>query len=216
MTKRIFWDDPYQTRHHTRIATVEGSVVTVEETIFFAFSGGQEGDAGTLGGHPVLTATKHATKTGQTIEYTLPDNHGLQVGDAVAVEIDWTRRYQLMRLHFAAELVLELVYQQLGKVNKIGAHIAQDKSRLDFELPHSIAPLLPELTDAANTIIASNIAINKGFSDEAKQLRFWKIDGFSPVPCGGTHLDSTGEVGSIRLKRKNIGKGKERIDIYLV
>jgi Ser-tRNA(Ala) deacylase AlaX len=45
---------------------------------------------------------------------------------------------------------------------------------------------------------------------------FWKIEDFSKVPCGGTHLKRTSEVGALRLKRKNIGKGKERVEIYLV
>ncbi|RMR11297.1 Alanyl tRNA synthetase-related protein [Pseudomonas amygdali pv. ulmi] len=46
--------------------------------------------------------------------------------------------------------------------------------------------------------------------------RCWYIKGFSEVPCGGTHLRTTGEVGRIRLKRNNIGAHKERVEIYLV
>ena len=64
------------------------------------------------------------------------------------VEIDWARRYRLMRLHFAAELVLELVYKTLGDIDKVGAHIAVDKARIDFAWPHNIAPLLPALATA--------------------------------------------------------------------
>ena len=48
------------------------------------------------------------------------------------------------------------------------------------------------------------------------QRRFWKIDGFAEVSCGGTHVKSTAEVGFVRLKRVNIGGGKERIEISLV
>ena len=47
-------------------------------------------------------------------------------------------------------------------------------------------------------------------------MRYWEIEGFARVPCGGTHLKRTGEVGNIALKRKNIGKGKERIEVYAV
>jgi Ser-tRNA(Ala) deacylase AlaX len=56
----------------------------------------------------------------------------------------------------------------------------------------------------------------EGFSDVKTQKRFWKIDGFAEVPCGGTHVKSTAEVGFITLKRVNIGSGKERIEIKLV
>lgn len=58
--------------------------------------------------------------------------------------------------------------------------------------------------------------IHTGFSDEKSQMRYWEIEGFSKVSCGGTHVKSTAEVGYITLKRSNVGKGKERIEIYLV
>ena len=67
----------------------------------------------------------------------------------------------------------------------------------------------------ANRIIRSDLPIRCAFEDEANERRYWEIEGFSRVPCGGTHVRSTGEIGSIRLKRDNIGKGKERIEIRL-
>src|SRR5262245_24320446 len=129
MTKKMFWVDPYLTQLDTHITSVDGNQVTVAETIFYAFSGGQESDTGTIGGHRVL----EARKDGLEIVYTLEEGHGLKPDDPVQMTIDWERRYRLMRLHFAAEIILELAYQNLGPITKIGAHIAQDKSRIDFE-----------------------------------------------------------------------------------
>jgi Ser-tRNA(Ala) deacylase AlaX len=60
-----------------------------------------------------------------------------------------------------------------------------------------------------------NRDIVSAFSDEENEQRYWEIVGFARMPCGGTHLRRTGEVGELELKRKNIGKGKERIEIYL-
>ncbi len=211
MTFRQFWVDPYQSRLTTRIATVAGDRVTLESTIFFALSGGQESDAGTISGAPVLAAAKQ----GPEIFYTLPEQHGLAPGQEVEVAIDWTRRYRLMRLHFAAEIVLELFLRVLAGVERIGSHIAQDKSRIDFAWPESISPLLAQIAAQANAIVAADFEIRTGFDDEANQRRFWEIDGFSRVSCGGTHVKRTGEIGQIRLKRNNIGKGKERVEIYL-
>ena len=211
MTNKVFWQDPYRTRLDTTVTGVNGSEVTLAETIFYAFSGGQESDSGSIGGCPVLEARKE----GLDIIYTLDDNHNLHSGDPVTVQIDWERRYRLMRLHFAAELVLELTYRAINGVEKIGAHIAQDKSRIDFALNEPISPLLPSLQAQANELIAADHAIVSAFSDEAAQRRTWEIDGFARVACGGTHLKRTGEIGAIRLKRNNIGKGKERIEIYL-
>ena len=89
-----------------------------------------------------------------------------------------------MRLHFAAELVLELFYKTLGDVNKVGAHIAPDKARIDFAWPESITPLLPSIEAEANAIISANMEIITGFEDELTERRFWEIAGFSWVPFG--------------------------------
>ncbi len=211
MTRKIFWQDPYLARLDTCIAHVDGDEIIVAETVFYALSGGQESDYGTIGGRNVL----EARKDGEEIIYRLEAGHGLQVGDPVAMVIDWPRRYRLMRLHFAAEIVLELAYRHLVGIEKIGAHIAADKARIDFNWPESIAQAFPVLQSAANDIVAGDQPIISAFSDEAIGRRYWKIREFSQVPCGGTHLRRTGEIGAIGLKRKNIGKGKERIEIFV-
>ncbi len=120
-----------------------------------------------------------------------------------------------MQLHFAAELILELTYRQRPGITKIGAHISPAKARLDFLYEENISPLLPELRAAAESLIQQNLDIVSAFSDPAAEQRYWEVDGFARVPCGGTHLRKTGEIGDIVLKRNNIGKGKERIEIYL-
>jgi len=210
-TDKIFWRDPYLTRLDTRVATVAGPAVTLDETIFFAFSGGQESDRGSIGPWPVV----EARVDGAEIVYTLPPEHGLTVGAPVGVEIDWQRRYRLMRHHFAAELVLELAYRHFDEIDKIGAHIAADKARIDFAWPSNLASELPVLADRAQAIVDNDLPIVSAFSDAARGERYWQIDGFARVPCGGTHPRSTAEVGTITLRRKNIGAGKERIEVTL-
>lgn len=212
MTKKIFWQDPYLTRLDTHITSVDGNDVTVAETIFYAFAGGQESDHGSIGGRRVVQARKE----GKEIFYTLEEGHGLKVGEAVTMTIDWDRRYRLMRLHFAAELVLELAYQNLKGIEKIGAHIAQDKARVDFRWGENISAAISLLEAAARQIVESDAEIVSAYSDEAKERRYWEVVGFARVPCGGTHLKRTGEVGKIQLKRDNIGKGKERIEVQVL
>lgn len=210
MTRKVFWEDPYLTTLDTHITSASGQDVTTADTIFYAFAGGQESDSGTIGDYRVL----EARKDGKAIIYTL-DGHRLRPGDAVQMHIDWDRRYQLMRLHFAAEIILELVYQHLESITKIGAHIAQDKARIDFEWGENISSVFPVIQDKARELIAANHDIVSAYSDEDQERRYWEIQGFARVACGGTHLRRTGEVGVITLKRKNVGKGKERIEIYV-
>ncbi|MCW8859145.1 MAG: alanyl-tRNA editing protein [Deltaproteobacteria bacterium] len=211
MTKKLFWDHPYQKNLETVVTVTADNFVKLQETIFYAFSGGQESDSGTIGGHQVLEARKN----GIDIEYLLSSGHGLVAGNAVTVEIDWQRRYQLMRLHFAAELILELVYRHLKGVEKIGAHIAEKKARLDFLWPQNIASYFPILLPEAQKLVAEDHQIISAFADERTQRRYWEISGFARVSCGGTHLKRTSEVGVMSLKRRNIGQGKERIEVFV-
>ncbi len=118
-----------------------------------------------------------------------------------------------MRLHFAAEVVLEVVQKKFSGIEKIGAHIAADKARIDFRWEESLSPALQEIRDEAMKVILSDIRIVSAFSDESQERRYWEVQGFARVPCGGTHLLRTSEVGQISLKRDNIGKGKNRLII---
>lgn len=208
--QKVFWADPYQCVLETVVEAIFDNKILLQDTIAFSFSGGQESDKATINDLPIIDSEID----GKLIYYTLAQGHNLNVGDKIKMEIDWTRRYKLMRYHFAAELILELVTRQLG-VEKIGAHIAEDKARIDFVYAQNISSHFEKLLAEYNQIIDKDLPIKKEFSDIENERRFWEIDGFSKVPCGGTHVKSTGEVGYVRLKRKNIGGGKERIEIFL-
>lgn len=209
--RKIFWEDPYQTELTTTVTGVSGNVVTLKETIAYAFSGGQQSDDGTINGFKIIKAEK----SGKEIFYTIDDGHHLKPGDIVQVKIDWDKRYRIMKLHFAAELVLELVNQQFDRPQKIGANITSEKSRIDFIWPSNISGMFPILEQKLEKIILADKVILSAFSDEAEERRYWNIEGFGQVPCGGTHIRKTGELGSLKLKRSGQGKNKERIEIYL-
>lgn len=211
MTEKVFWTNPYQTQLKSIVTQISGDDIELSHTIFYAESGGQESDKGTIAGVPVIKAKK----SGARIIYTLESASDLNVGDEVLTEIDWSRRYALMKLHFAAEVVLELFTQRFSSIHKVGAHISEDKSRIDFEWPENIGKVLPEIQSEAQALIDSDSVIVSAFSDESEERRYWRVEGFAQVPCGGTHLKRTKEVGQIALKRKNVGKGKERVEIRL-
>ncbi|WP_321311538.1 alanyl-tRNA editing protein [Halarcobacter sp.] len=211
MSEKIFWLEPYRTELDSIVLAIEENTVELSQTIFYAQSGGQESDTGTINNIPVLKAEKKD----DTIIYTLAYKPTFKVGDQVHTTIDWKRRYRLMKLHFAAELVLELFYKEYKEIEKIGAHISEDKSRLDFKWEENISSLLINIQNKAQELIDKDLPIQSNFSDKSKGKRFWKIDGFAEVPCGGTHLKRSSEIGKISLKRKNIGKGKERVEIFI-
>jgi Ser-tRNA(Ala) deacylase AlaX len=207
---KTFWEDSYLTELEAEVTSVDGDYITVDKTIAFAFSGGQESDYGTIGGYKIVQADKQNNQ----IVYQL-DGHALSVGDHVLISIDWARRYKLMRLHFAAEVVLELINQHFNYPEKIGAHISEDKARVDFYWQGNISQTFNILETEIHRLVHSNLPIISAFSDSENEVRYWEIGDFSKVPCGGTHIKRTGEIGELLLKRNNIGKGKERIEIYL-
>lgn len=224
---KLFWDDPYLTSCDAVVTGVYGGEVTLDRTVAFAFSGGQASDIGTIGGREILSARCD----GLEIRYRLADEElartsaradgstkgrPLAAGDPVVVRIDPVHRSRVMRLHFAAELVLETVYRHHDRPAKIGADIRAGKARVDFAWDGSIAPVLPAVAEEVARIVAADLPITSAFSDVATQQRYWEIAGFARVPCGGTHPRRTGEVGEVTLRRDNIGAGKERIEIRLV
>jgi Ser-tRNA(Ala) deacylase AlaX len=209
--EKIFWIDPYLAELNARVTSVVKNTITVEKTIAYAFSGGQSSDTGTINGYKILKAEKIEKE----ILYTLEVLHDISVGDEVLIQIDWERRYRIMKLHFAAEIILELVNQHFGQPQKIGANITDSKARLDFVWDKNISETFTFLQSEATWIIEANLPIISDFSDLENEKRYWEIKGFGKVPCGGTHIKTTGEIGSILLKRDNIGKGKERIEISL-
>ena len=138
--RKVFWENPYQTTLQTTVNSVDGNQVLFADTIAYSFAGGQESDKAWVNGIPIVDSKMDGT----LIYYTLPDDHDLKPGDAVTMTIDWPRRHKLMRLHFAAELILEIVTQKYH-LEKVGAHIAENKSRIDFKSETNISSLLPAI-----------------------------------------------------------------------
>lgn len=209
--EKIFWDDPYVTELRATVTSVDGEEITLDKTIAYAFSGGQESDKGTINNYRIVKAEKCDTE----IIYFMEALHDLKIGDDVLIKIDWERRYKLMKLHFAAELVLELINQKFNDPEKVGAHIAEDKARVDFLWQGNISQTFDLLNKEIEELVHRDLPIKSEFSDIEKEIRYWEIENFAKVPCGGTHLKRTGELGRVILKRNNIGKGKERIEITL-
>ena len=210
-TEKYYWTDPYCAELDATVLDVRGDLVTPDKTVIYPFCGGQEQDRGFIDRHPVVKVLIR----GKAFEYEIDPSHGLKPGDAVRVRIDWGRRYRLMRLHFAAEIALELINQQWNRPEKIGAHIGEEKARLDFRWEGSITRIFPRLVGEIKRIVDSGAPISSGFENEEEEVRFWEVPGFGRVRCGGTHLRNTAEVGPVALRRDNIGKGKERIEIRL-
>ncbi len=212
MVVKLFWQDQYMKECYSKVTAIEDSKVWLDQTVFFAFSGGQASDKGTINNINVLEAVAQGE---DEIYYILEKEPDFSVGDNVKVEIDWEHRFKLMRLHSAAHIVYYYFIEKAGKQKVIGSNISIDKARLDFAYDESVGPLLEEIQEKTSKTIDEGIDI-KTFEDEKDPTRrLWEC-GKWLMPCGGTHVKNTKEIGQIKLKRKNIGAGKERIEVILV
>jgi len=133
------------------------------------------------------------------------------IGQKVKLTIDWKRRYSIMRLHSAAHVVWHFVEQILDNPPIKGCLIGTSKARLDFGA--KINPeAIPELVEMSNEFIRRNLEIKNVPLDEQPEALFWICDQIK-VPCGGTHVRNTSEIGPINLKRRSQGKKLDRIYI---
>ncbi len=209
-TNRLFWEDPYKDKCEANVVKIDNNEIVLDQTVFYAFSGGQASDVGTINDIPII----EARKAGEDIVYVLESPPEFNEGEKVNIIIDWDNRYRLMKLHAASHIVYFIFQEKTGIKKLIGSNVTKDKGRLDYEHPESISELLPEIESKANEVFTQDAEI-KVYPDEADPgKRWWECMGWK-VPCGGTHVNNTNEIGNIRLKRKNIGSGKERIEIYL-
>jgi Ser-tRNA(Ala) deacylase AlaX len=209
-TKNLFWEDSYLDNCEATVVKVKDNEVVLDQTVFYAFSGGQASDIGTINDIPV----KEARKAGEDILYILEEPLGVNKGNKVNVKIDLENRLKLMKLHSASHLIYFLVEKKTGLKKIIGSNVTVDKGRLDYEYPEAISPILPDVETMANELFNQDNTISIYPDQKDPKKRWWECMVWK-VPCGGTHVKNTKEIGNVRLKRKNIGSGKERIEIYL-
>ena len=217
-TKKLFRTDPYANTCTAKVISVNGNEIILDQTVFFAFAGGQASDIGTIGGKQVVNAV--LSEDQHFITYTMEDGHGLVVNQNVEVKIDGERRAKIRRLHSAVHVVMLLFQHKTGIREYIGSNVDAEKGRFDFLMNKSCSDMLPELENEANTLINRNLSVYRGPSKQDSDRWEWqaldeegkKID-YLYCPCGGTHAAKLGEIGHVKLKRKNIGGGKERIEV---
>ncbi|MEM3555551.1 MAG: alanyl-tRNA editing protein [Candidatus Micrarchaeia archaeon] len=215
MTEALFWKDPYMKEFEGRIVSVNGREVVLDRSCFFPQGGGQVGDTGFLNDVRVIDTRKDES---YNVIHFLEREAPFQVGEVVKGKIDWERRYRIMRLHSAAHVVYYLMIETFGESCKLASSgiVNEKKDITDYLIDSFSREKLAEVERRANEIIKKGGEI-RTWSDEQKlNYRYWEIDGFPKMPCGGTHPKRLEEIGEIIVQRgKKPGAGKERVEILL-
>ena len=232
-TECLFRDDSYLKQCDARVLSItERGGIVLDRTVFYANSGGQPGDSGTLicaDGTRVPIATAIYTDAAKSEIAHVPADGAspaLKPGDAVTAAIDWDQRHARMRMHTALHLLsAALPYAVTG--GSVGAA----ESRLDFDIPEAGLDK-DAITAKVNEMIASNAAVSsRWITDEelaanpglvktmsvkppmgTGRVRLIEIAGLDLQPCGGTHVRATAEIGAVRVTQiEKKGKQNRRV-----
>jgi Ser-tRNA(Ala) deacylase AlaX len=212
ITEKLYDDDPYLKEFRARVLRVDGNCVELDRTAFYPESGGQAGDLGVIGGVRVVDTQKGDGAVLHVLETT----PSFSVGDEVDCEVDWERRHRIMRLHSAAHIMEHFLWERLGHLERLGSYVDEKKDRADYEYEGRLPPEeLKNVENATNAFLAEGHEIQIGSDPAQPGIRIWRCAEIE-MPCGGTHVRNTEEIGRIGLKRKNPGKGKERVETSLI
>jgi alanyl-tRNA synthetase len=214
------------------VTTADGSAVVLDHTYFYAESGGQPADRGTLAGVPVVDVQAD----GDDVVHYLDDDPSLAPGDEVAGVIDDDFRTYCMRAHTASHLLYGAGRRLLDDLGYGGFGIDAEKVRVDFatstDVDDEVLVELERLTNRAvwdshpvswgevpvdearaRDDVAFNTKTEEGVMDDADTVRLVDVDGWDVAACGGTHVSNTREVGPVEvLERSNPGEGLTRVE----
>lgn len=194
------------------------AVVVLDQTPFYAESGGQVGDKGELKGAGFTFSVDDTQKYGQAIGHLGKLSAGaLKVGDAVQADVDEARRARIRLNHSATHLMHAALRQVLGThVAQKGSLVSDKVLRFDFSHNEAMKPSeIRQVEDLVNAQIRRNLPIETNIMDleaaKAKgamalfgekydeRVRVLSMGDFSTELCGGTHASRTGDIGLFRI-----------------
>jgi len=234
MTGCLYYDDAYTRSFTAEVTEARDSYYGLSVTAFYPGGGGQPPDRGKLTYDGVSIQVLEAYQDENHRIWHITDGP-LGVGFQVLGQLDWERRYALMRHHTLLHIVNTVVLREYhGAIT--GVQIGEETSRIDFNLEGFTREEIPLLEEKVNAVITRNLSVNAGFISEQEfhqrpelvrtrnvmppiingMLRVVEIVGFEAQACGGTHVRNTQEVGPCRVcKFDNKGKSNKRFYVTL-
>ena len=232
-TEKLYYKDQYLAAANTHVPRVHSDGIELQSTVAYPEGGGQEADYGIielpigkvrfvwvkkLYGSPIRLEGFKGGKLGGIIIHTVhPDD--LHLLDEVTVDmparvsIDIQRRERLTLSHSASHFLYAAAIGLREELKQwtIGCHIKEDTARFDFLVEDAFtAEEVIEIERRANELIGGDAPIEHYAVEGLEDARLWTYNGIE-IPCGGTHLDSPRRIGRLSVKRKRLGKGKERL-----
>jgi alanyl-tRNA synthetase len=232
-TELLYYQDQYMKNFEAKVLKVaEKEFVILDKTCFFPEGGGQPPDAGFLEFDAKNAEVTDVQKIANVIVHKVK-GHVPEEGKTVKGEIDWNKRYSLMKNHTATHVIGGAAKRVLGQhVWQFGTQKGIESSRLDISHYRRLTlEELQKIETLANEAIMRNIKIDiswlprneaesrygfrlyQGGAVPGKEIRVVRAGDWDVEACAGTHLKSTGEVGFIKIiHSERVQDGVERLE----
>jgi alanyl-tRNA synthetase len=228
-TEKLYLDDPYTTEFRAKVVAAEpleggGHLVLLEQSYFYPDSGGQTSDRGRMDGLDVIDVQEGE---GESVLHTVAGD----VAPSAEVEcvIDWDRRFDHMQQH-TGQHVLSRAFIETGGLHTVSFHMGDDTCTIDVEGGAFTDEAVAGAEALANRVIEENrrvvvrtVAVDEleamglrgkvpeGVHEAGQEARLVEVDGFDVVPCCGTHVRTTGELGVVKVLKHEKVKGTQRV-----
>jgi len=234
MTEELFRADHYLRRCEAVVSSADDRGIVLDRTVFYPAGGGQPGDIGRLvradGSAIAVVDTLKGAAPGEILHVVAPGTALPAAGEKLAAEIDWARRYLLMRMHSCLHLLSAVV-----PAGVTGGQVGLGKGRLDFDTQEALDK--DHVAAEINRLVRENHPVGvRWITDEELaaqpelvrtmsvkppmgqgRVRLLEIAGVDLQPCGGTHVAMTGEIGPVEVvKIESKGKRNRRVNLALV
>jgi alanyl-tRNA synthetase len=221
-TERLYYHDSFLREFDAQVISCEKDgerwKIVLDRTAFYPTSGGQPHDTGKLGDVPVIEVADAEHKVVHYASAAIP------VGPVHGV-IDWPRRIDHMQQHTGQHL-LSAAFIQLFGFQTVSFHLGKEISTIDLDTPAVKAEHLEKAERRVNEVIFEDkpVVIRFGTAEELAEagirkkveregvLRAIEVEGFDRQPCGGTHLERTGQAGLLLTRKLERRRDQCRIE----
>jgi len=235
-TRKAYLDDSYLTELEAKVLKVvrdrgKRAYVVLDSTIYHPLGGGQPSDKGFIDGSNLGFQVKKALERKDVVIHwgSFSENDVFREGEEVKCRLDWDRRYLIMKLHTAGHILdyaMSRVYGRL--VETLGAVHGPPDAYLDYKV--GTMPDTERLEKLVNEVVKRDLPVeiiyvsrdeledalfnapNLERLPEAETYRIVRIEGVNAMPCMGTHVRKTGEIG--RFEVRHIEKISEGIRVH--
>jgi alanyl-tRNA synthetase len=223
VTERLYYRDSFLREFDAQVVSCEREgerwKVVLDRTAFYPTSGGQPHDLGTLNGVAVVQVADGENH--DVVHYTSAE---LPAGPAHG-KVDWARRLDHMQQHTGQHL-LSAAFIELFHFPTVSFHLGKEISTIDLQAPAVVPRHLEEAERRVNEIIFEDraVVVRFGTAEELAEagirkkveregvLRAIEVEGFDRQPCGGTHLERTGQAGLLLIRKLERSRDTWRVE----